>query len=202
MKVVIIGSGSTAQSVASILLFEPNFQVVGFTDKSNASKGKNILGKEVIGSHEILRDLYRQGVKGAVVAVGYDNNLREKYFHRSKEIGFEMISVIHPSALIDRSAIIYDGVIIGPGCIISPMVKIERNTILEAGVIIGANTQVADNVYLGIGCNISGGSFIKRNAYLSAGCSVAPLISIGKNAKVKPGVSICKDIPDRVRAKG
>ena len=188
-------------SVASILKNDRNFQIVGFTDKDDKKKGKKILGIEVIGKHSVLKDLFKQGVRGAVVAVGYDNNIREKYYHELTEIGFEMINVIHPSALVDPSSVITEGVAIGPGCIVSPMVSIERNTILEEGVIIGANTQIADNVYIGVGSSISGGSFIKRNAFLSAGCSVAPFVTVGKNAFVGPGLAVAKDIPDKVRGR-
>ncbi len=199
MKVVIVGAGSTAQSVASMLLNDRNFQIVGFTDKDNKIKGKSILGIEVIGSHNLLKDLYGQGIRGAVVAIGYDNNIREKYFHQLKEIGFEMISIIDASAIISSSVVINEGVVIGPGAIISPSVRIDRNTILEAGVNVGSDTQIGDNVTIGIGCNISGGCFIKRNAFLSAGCSVAPSLTIGKNAKVNPGQSVIKNILDKAR---
>ncbi|MCX5713756.1 MAG: NeuD/PglB/VioB family sugar acetyltransferase [Candidatus Omnitrophica bacterium] len=199
MKIIIVGAGSTAQSIASILRCDRNFQVVGFTDKDKSTKGKKIFGLDVIGPHVVLKDIFKEGIRGAVVAIGYDNNIREKYFHELKDIGYEMINVIHPSAIIDHSVSLTEGVIIGPGCIISPMVKIERNTILESGVIIGANTQIADNVYIGIGCCVSGSSFIKRNAFLSAGCSVAPFVTIGKNAKIGPGASVSKDVPDEVR---
>jgi len=201
MKVVILGVGSTAQSVASILLNDRNFQIVGFTDKDKKSKGKKIFDSEVIGNHDILKDIFKEGVKGAVVAIGYDNNVREKYFHELKDIGYEMINVIHSSAVVDRSAVLTEGVVIGPGCIISPIVRIEHNTILEAGVMIGPDTQIADNVHIGIGCCIGGGSFIKRNAFLSTGCSIAAFVTIGKNVRVSPGTSIIKDIPDEIRKK-
>lgn len=199
MKVVIVGAGSTAQEVASILLCDRNFQIIGFTDNNKETKGKKILGIEVIGTHDILSTLYKEGIKGAVVAIGYDNNIREKYFHQLKEIGYEMINAVHPSAILDQTVSLSEGVIIGAGCIISPMVKIEKNTIIEPGVIIGANTQIADNVYVGVGCCISGGSYIKRNAFLGAGCSVASFVKIGKNVKVSPGTSVSKDIRDLVR---
>jgi len=201
MKVIIAGAGSTAQSIASILMDDYNFKVIGFTDKDNKSKGKKILGVEVIGNHSLWKGLFRQGICGAVVAIGYDNNMREEYFHELKGMGFEMINVIHKSAFIDKGVIIDEGVVVGPGCILNPMVKIERNTILEAGVVLGANTQIADNVYVGIGCNIGGESLIKRNAFLSSGCSVAPFVTIGKNVKLSPGVSVDKNIPDRLRSK-
>ncbi|MDI6743339.1 MAG: acetyltransferase [Smithella sp.] len=201
MKVVILGAGSTAQSVASMLLNDRNFKVIGFTDRDDKTKGKRILGIEVIGSHNILKDLFKQGIRAAVVAIGYDNNLREKYFHEVKDFGFEMINVVHTSAIIDQSVSLTEGVIIGPGCIISPMVKIDRNTIVEAGAIIGANCQIADNVYIGVGCCISGGGFIKRNAFLSAGCSIASFVTVGKNAKINPGSAVIKDVPDSTRSK-
>lgn len=201
MKIAIVGAGSMAQSIVSMLVCDRNFQVVGFTDKNSTTKGKKILGIEVIGAHSILKDLFKQGISGAVIAIGYDNNIRERYFHELKGIGFEMINVVHPSAIVDPSAKISEGIVIGPGCVISPGVTIEKNTIIEAGTIIGANVQIGDNVYMGVGCCVSGGGFIKRNAFLSAGCSIAPFVTIGKNAKISPGASVTKDIPDSVRNK-
>jgi len=201
MKVIIVGAGSSALSTASVLLNNRNFQIIGFTDIDKKNKGKKLLGIEIIGTHDILDDLFKQGIRGAVAAIGYDNNIREKYFHQLKEIGYEMINVVDPSANIDSSVVIKEGVIIGPGCIVSPMVGIDRNTILEAGVNVGADTQVSDNVSIGIGCNISGGCSLKRNVFLSAGCSVAPFVTIGKNAIIPPGSSVTKNVPDRVRSR-
>lgn len=200
MKVVVLGAGSTAESVASILKNDRNFQLIGYTDRDGKAQGKKILGIEVLGSHAILKDLYKQGIRAAVVAIGYDNDLREKYFHEIKDIGFEMINVIHPSALIDPSVELSEGVVVGPGCILSPMVKVDRNTIIESGAIVGADCQIADNVYIGVGCCISGGSFIKRNAFLSAGCSIASFVTVGKNQRVAPGSAVVKNIADAVRS--
>jgi sugar O-acyltransferase (sialic acid O-acetyltransferase NeuD family) len=201
MKVVIVGAGSTAKAVASILLNDRNFQIMGFTDRDARTKGKKILGIEVIGTHALLRDLFKQGIYGAIVAIGYDNNIREKYFHDLKDIGFEPVNAVHPAAIVDPSVVLSEGIVIGPGCVISPGVKIERNTIIEAGAIIGPDVQIGDNVFIGVGSCISGGGFIKRNAFLSAGCAIAPFVTIGKNAKVAPGASVIKDIPDKARNK-
>jgi len=199
MKIVIVGAGSTAEALISVLIHDRNFEIIGFTDKEKKCKGKKIMGLKAIGSHDILKRLYNEGVKGAVIAIGYDNNLREKYFHKVKEMGYEMINVIHPSAIVDQSAVLSEGIVIGPGSIISPMVRIDRNSILEPGVVVGAHTQIADNVYIGVGSCISGSSFIKRNAFLGAGCSIAPFVTIGKNARISPGASVNKDVADKLR---
>ncbi len=61
-KVVILGTGSTALNVASALLLDRNFEIVGFTDKDDKKKGKKILGIEIIGRHALLKDLYKRGV--------------------------------------------------------------------------------------------------------------------------------------------
>lgn len=199
MKVVIVGTGSMAQEAVSILRTDRNFEICGYTDSDPEKKGRKFLDIEVIGTNDVWPSLYKQGIHGAVVAVGFDNNLREKYFHQLKDIGFEMINVIHPSAIIDPYASISEGVFIGPGCTISLRTKIEHNTIIEAGTVIGANTQIADNVYIGIGCNIDGGGYIKRNAHLEPGCSVAAFVNIGKNVFVQPGTAVTENLEDEVR---
>ncbi len=199
MKVVIIGAGTTAKMAVAVLRQHVSFEVVGLTHNDEELVGKKILGLSVMGTHDILGTLFRQGVRGAVVAIGYDNATREKYFHQAKKIGFELINLVDPTAHIDRDVIFGKGIIIMPGCIISPGVKIDDNVIVEAGSVIGVDTSIGANVYLGIGCRVGGASFILRNAHIGTGCSVAPGVNVGKNTIIAPGTAVGGDVPDLIR---
>ena len=49
---------------------------------------------------------------------------------------------VHPSAIVDKTAELADGVIIGPNCIVGPDVTIGQDSVLESNVFIGANVKI------------------------------------------------------------
>lgn len=55
------------------------------------------------------------------------------------------MATIHPSAIIDPSAEIAEGVDIGPFCIIHANVKIGRGTKLHSSVVVGSWTEIGEN---------------------------------------------------------
>jgi len=58
------------------------------------------------------------------------------------------MSEIHPTAIIDKSAVLGDGVTIGPNAIIEPDVSIGNRVTVGANCLVGAYTELKDNVTL------------------------------------------------------
>ncbi len=57
------------------------------------------------------------------------------------------MSLIHPTAVIDHSAILADDVVVGPWCVIGPKVTIGAGTILRNHVVIESHTRIgSENV--------------------------------------------------------
>ena len=52
---------------------------------------------------------------------------------------------IHPSAVVDKSVELADGVVIGPNCVIEEADSIGADTVLDANVVIGKNVKVGRN---------------------------------------------------------
>ncbi len=60
-----------------------------------------------------------------------------------------MVSVIHPSALIDPSAVLGEGVIVGPGYILTDMTRksyldIKKRKLREANIMLGRRGRPGD----------------------------------------------------------
>ncbi|MCH7565552.1 MAG: hypothetical protein IH968_17200 [Gemmatimonadetes bacterium] len=195
MKIVILGAGSLAHLVASILSDDHNLSIVGFVDVEKPSVERRILGFPVIGDHSVLPSLLEEGTNGAIVAVG-DNNLREQRFYALQNMGFEMVNVIHRTALIASDVLLKSGTIIAEGCILSAGVSVGNNVVFEAGAVISVNVDVGENVYVGPGVCVAGACTLKRNCRIEAGASVAPSVVVGKNAVAAPGAAVLQDLPD------
>jgi UDP-3-O-[3-hydroxymyristoyl] glucosamine N-acyltransferase len=81
---------------------------------------------------------------------------------------------IAPSAIIDPSAHLEDGVIIDPLAVIGPNVEIGAGTVIGAGAVIGANVRI------GRDCNVGARTAIQ-------------FALIGNNVLIHPGCSIGQD---------
>jgi UDP-3-O-[3-hydroxymyristoyl] glucosamine N-acyltransferase len=81
---------------------------------------------------------------------------------------------IAPSAVIDPSAHLEDGVIVDPLAVIGPNVEIGAGTVIGAGAVIGANVRI------GRDCNVGARSAIQ-------------FALVGNNVLIHPGCSIGQD---------
>lgn len=199
MRVVILGTGTTAKIAIAILRKDFNFEIFGLTDHRSEVVGKRVSGVPVIGTHDVLDDLQRKGVEGAFIAIGYDNALRERYFYRAKRSGFALVTIVDPTAHVERDALLGRGTLVMAGSILCSGVRVGDNVIVESGSVIGPDTEIADNAFIGFGARVGGSCVIRRNAYLGIGCSIGPCVNIGKNVKVNPGAIVISELRDVLR---
>ena len=80
---------------------------------------------------------------------------------------------IHPSALIDKTAVIADEVSIGPCVVIGPHVMIAN------GVVIGAHTVIEAGVSIGVGTKIDSHVYIDRKTTIGRCCTISSHAVIG-----------------------
>jgi len=202
MKIVIIGAGTAAISVADIIIQDRNFKIAGFvgTKKEETKlEGKELYGSSLfLGSRSILKQLKNDGVVGFIAGIG-DNYIREEAYYEGTGLGLIPINAISHHAIIEPSARIGKGVIISAGCIISHGVSIGNNTFIGSNVIIEINSEIGENCHLFPGSIIGGQSEIGRNVTCNPRSTVKHSTRIGKNQIIKSGAVINKDLKDLIR---
>jgi len=205
MKIVIIGAGTSAMTVADILVQDRNFKIAGFVgtpEEDSELAGKKLYGDlAFLGDRSLLKKLKADGVVGFIGAIG-SNNRREKAYYEATHKGLTPVNAISHRAVIERSARIGKGVIISAGCIVSHGVSIGNNTYLSSGVIVEINTEIGENCLIDSGCIVSGECKIGRNVTLGPRSTITPYTRIGKNQNVKAGTVVRKDLKDLVRVEG
>src|SRR3954454_15592635 len=78
---------------------------------------------------------------------------------------------IAPSAIIDASAHLEDGVIVDPLAVIGPRVEIGAGTVIGAGAVIGAEVRIGRDCNVGARTAIQF-ALIGNNVLIHAGCSI------------------------------
>ena len=202
MKVVIIGAGTSAMTVADILVQDRNFKIAGFIgtpEEESDLAGKHLYGElAFLGDRSLLEKVRADGVVGFIAAIG-NNNRREEAYYEATHKGLTPINAISHHAIIERSARIGKGVIISAGCIVSHGVSIGNNTYLSSGVIVEINTEIGENCLIDSGCIVSGECKIGRNVTLGPRSTITPYTNIGKNQNVKAGTVVRRNLDDLVR---
>lgn len=201
MKIAIIGAGGQARIVCEILSYDHNMEVVAFVDNVKTVESEVIMGIPVIGDHLVLPDLLKKGIRGAIIGVG-DNEIRAAHFNKLKNMGFEMVNAIHPTASIAPSARIGNGVTVAMGAIISTLAIVGDNAIINTGATVDHEDEIGDHVHIGPGCSLAGRVTVKKGTFIGIGSTVKEYLTIGENTTIGAGSVVLEDIPDNVTAVG
>lgn len=194
--IVIIGAGGHAKVLLSLLL-ALKMPVKGVCDPAlRAMKGEMWREVPILGGDEVLQKISPADVL-LVNGVGQltGSTRRRELYEGLVAQGFTFPSLIHPTAWVDESVCLEDGVQVMAGAIIQADVRVGSNSIINTGAvvdhdcIIGRHTHVAPSAVL---C----GSVVAGDAsFIAAGATVIQGIMIGESAIVGAGVTVVKDVP-------
>lgn len=194
IDIVLIGGGGHCSSVIDTIRSLNTYNIVGVTDIDIL--GSDINGVKVIGTDEILIDLYKNGVRNAFITVGSIGNvsIRKKIYLMLKELGYELPVIIDKSAIVSSSVTIGSGSFIGKGCIINADSKIDKNCIINTGSIIEHNCTLGEFVHIAPGSVLSGGVFIGDNSHIGTNSTVIQNIVVHSDVLIGAGSVVVKNI--------
>jgi len=201
-KIVLIGGGGHCKVVISMLNKLDEFEIVGIVD--NYKVRSLISGIKIIGIDDDLKDIYKSGIRYALITVGSTKDNAKKYrlFNMAREIGYEFPVIISPEAIVDESVKIGEGTVIMPGSIINIDSSIGKNCIINTGAIIEHDCKIENHCHIAPGVHISGEANIGELSFLGIGATIIQGIKIGKNVTIGAGSVVIKDISDNVIAVG
>ncbi len=168
-KLLIIGAGGHGRSVAEAALLSSQYQVIGFLD-DGINLPSLVLNLPVFGGTQKM-NLFLSKADKIIVAIG-NNKLRESLAHEATCAGYQLVTVIHPRAIISPTAVIGQGCAVMAGAIVGSQAQLGLGVIMNCGAVVDHNAQVADFGHLGVNVCMAGGSKLGRGAWLQAGCAI------------------------------
>jgi UDP-N-acetylbacillosamine N-acetyltransferase len=131
------------------------------------------------------------------IALGIgDNYIRSKVFEKVISYGFDIITLIDPSAVIAPSVKIDAGVVIMPQVVINSDVYIAKGAIINSGAVIEHDVEIGDFSHISPNVALAGGVKVGDFTHIGIGSSVIQNISIGDDVIVGAGSVVIKDIED------
>ena len=125
-KVIIYGAGEFGSLISNIISYHSEINIVAYGDDDSKKIGQVIDGVPVFGNEELLNFARENEIQYAISSIG-NNNIRADKYTLLKDKGFQMLSIVHPQALIDTKVTYGDNVIIEMGTAIHTESNIGNN---------------------------------------------------------------------------
>jgi len=197
-RVVGIGAGGHAKIIIDMLQLRGEYEIAGLVDSNPELVGTQVLGVPVLGGDDLLPKLVREGVAHAFVGVASLTNilLNKRVFDQACELGFNLINVIHPTAVVSPSVRMGSGNRIFAGAIINPDAVLGNNIAITTGAIVDHECHVGDHAQIAPGAQLAGNVTLGEGSLVGIGASIIQGVRIGRYSIVGGGAVVINDVPD------
>jgi len=183
-KWIVVGAGGHGMVVAETIELMGD-EVVCFWDDDQSKKSCN--GYMVV-NHE---NVFTEDLE-VVIAIG-NNEVRKRIAAKGFKNDYP---VIHPLALISRSARIAAGTMVLPGAIVNAQASIGKYCILNTNSSVDHECVIGDFVHIAPGAVLAGNVEVGEGSLIGMGAVVLPHVKIGSWCKIGAGAVVVKDVPD------
>lgn len=181
-RLVIIGASGHGKVIADIAVKNGYEDIVFLDDNENV---KECAGLPVIG--KTCEAMKMDGDK--IVAIG-NPKIRE----RIQEGLNDVVTLIHPDAVISRRVEIGEGSVVMAGAVINSDVVIGKSCIINTGASVDHDCRIYDFVHISVGVHVAGTCEIGKKTWIGAGATVSNNVNICGDCMVGAGAVVIKDI--------
>ena len=177
-KIILVGYGGHAKSVADCIERKKEYEIAGYMDICECDSKYSYLGTD-----DDLEDYFNQGIKYAVVCIGYlgKGTVRQRLYEKLKRIGFYLPIIADPSSIVSETAEIGEGTFIGKNAIVNAGAKIGKMTIINTMALIEHECIVGDFAHVAVGATLCGQVIVEEAAFVGANATVI------QNRKIESG---------------
>jgi UDP-perosamine 4-acetyltransferase len=202
-KIIFLGGGGHAKVLIDLVRFIDKYEITGILDLQ-LKKRTMILDIPVLGGDDQLSVIFNNSIRTVCVAVGSakDNEVRCRLFDMARNMGFEILSLVHPNSFVSEESTISDGVQVMAGVTIQTNTFIGENSIINTGAIIDHDCFVGRHTHVCPGVVIAGGVIIGDNSFIGPGATIIKGVKIGNNSVVGAGAVVVNDVSDGLKVKG
>ena len=190
-KLAIYGAGGHGDVVAEIAELN-NFSVLFFDEK-------NIEDKKIEGKLTDL--LINENIKDVFVAIG-DNLLRENISSELKKSNKNLLTLIHPSAIISKNSSVGKGSVVMPNVVINPNTHIGEGCILNTSCVIEHHCLIGNFSHVCPSASVAGNVKVGTQVFIGNNASVNNNVVIGDKATIGSGSVIIAEVDSSKKVAG
>lgn len=181
------GHGKVAADIAELM----GWQDIEFYD--DAWPSLDIIGAwPVIGNTDKLVSCIEE-YDGFFIAIG-NNTIRLKKFNQVNKSSTLPVTLLHPSAVISKYAVIKEGTVVMANAVINPFTTIDQVCIVNTGSTLDHDCYLGIASHISPGANLSGGVVVGSESWVGVGACVKQQVVIGQNVVIGAGASVVNNI--------
>lgn len=181
-RLLIIGASGHGKVIADIAVKCGYKDILFIDDNENV---KECAGFPVIGKVSDATNMEDD----KIVAIG-NAEIRQKIQNQLSNL----VTLIHPSAVVSRRVKIGEGTVIMAGAVINSDVVIGKGCIINTGASVDHDCKLEDFVHVSVGAHIAGTVAIGRKTWIGAGATISNNVSICGHCMIGAGAVAVKDI--------
>lgn len=193
-KLVILGAGQQGR-ICKRLAIENGMEVTAFVDDyvTGAVEGVKVYRK--------IEDIKNYKDYHYFVAIG-EIAPRKKFCNEIERLELKTVNLIDETACIEDGAIIGSGNYIYKFAIVYASARIGDNNIINCKAVCATDAEIGNNNNISMGCNVCGGVRIGNNNYIGCQASLVSGTSVGNDSVVAAGSVVLDDVGDNVFVAG
>ena len=181
-RLVIIGASGHGKVIADIVVRNGYENIVFLDDDEDV---RECAGFPVIGKTCEARNI--DGDK--IVAIG-NAKIRERIQSELENV----VTLIHPAAVISRRVEISEGSVVMAGVVINSDAVIGKGCIINTGASVDHDCKIEDFAHISVGAHVAGTCCISRRTWIGAGATVSNNVNICGDCMIGAGAVVIKDI--------
>jgi sugar O-acyltransferase (sialic acid O-acetyltransferase NeuD family) len=190
-RVILVGAGRFAEEITD-LAADAGVEVAAWIeglDESRASMAREppILWADAQASFE----------PGLPIVPAIGTVQRRALVERLVGAGRHLETLVHPSAVVARSAVLEAGCVLFPNVVVGARTVIGQGTILNRGSLVGHHVVIGAFSFLGPGSIVGGGVIAGDQVYVAMGAVVRDDRRLGEGAIVGAGAVAVSDVDAR-----
>src|ERR1700690_1728491 len=145
-----LGAGGHAKVVLETLAAMGGFELVGLLDPRAELVETNVVGIPVLGDDGLLGRQYDDGVSHAFIGLGGagDTRPRRRLYDLARSHGFEVVSALHPRAIVSPSAQLGVGATVFAAAVVNADAVLGEDVIVNTGAIVEHDCRIGDHVHV------------------------------------------------------
>ena len=180
-EVLIFGAGSFGEEVLDFLddinCIHPTYRCIGFLDDEEKKWGGKLHGVPILGAFSESNKFPNSQLVLAFTSIKNFWN-RETIFSSIEKRLNRFETIVHPSAMVSKTALIGKGTVIYPNVTIRSNASIGNHVVVLPNSVVSHDVRIEDYSIIASGVNIAGRTTIGSCCYLGSGCSIRENLTI------------------------
>lgn len=194
-KIILLGCGGHAKSVVDTIEACQQYEIAGFIDVKKESL-YSYRNYKVIGDDNSLEEIYKTGIRNAIICIGYVGKecRREFIYKKLKEIGFYLPIIVDPTAIVASDVKLQEGIYVGKRAVINSNAVIEKMSIINTGAVIEHDCKIKEFSHIAVCATLCGQVEVGKKCFIGANATIIQSLKIGDQVIVGAGSTVLSNV--------